>query len=200
MRKSIVILSGLILILLITVIACNSEKNNSVNEGNSTSISKDSMVKRGEYLVNIMGCDDCHSPKVFGPKGREIDMSKRFSGHPSTFPNAKPDTAALKSWVLFNHMTTSAVGPWGISYAANLTPDSTGIGAWSEDQFLTAIRKGKYKGLINARDLLPPMPWKQYAQASDEDLKAIFAFLKSTKAVENIVPQAVTPDRLALVN
>lgn len=201
MKKVLTILSAFAVIIMITVIACNSNGAKQRNEGMSSSaISHDSAVKRGAYLVNIMGCDDCHSPKVFGPNGPEVDMERRLSGHPRSFTNPKPDTAALRSWVLFNHMTTSMVGPWGVSFAANLTSDDTGIGTWSEEQFLTAIRKGKFKGLENSRGLLPPMPWQQYAKASDEDLKAIFAFLKSTKPVENIVPPAISPDRLLANN
>jgi hypothetical protein len=83
---------------------------------------------------------------------------------------------------------TSCVGPWGISFAGNLTSDETGIGNWTEENFLRAIKKGKYKGLENSRPLLPPMPWFVYKNMSDEDLKSIFAYLKTVKAVENVVP------------
>jgi hypothetical protein len=88
---------------------------------------------------------------------------------------------------------TSWVGPWGISYTANLTSDTTGIGMWSEDQFLYAIRNGKLKGLPGSRSLLPPMPWQSIRNYSDDELKAIFAYLKSTKPVVNIVPGPTPP-------
>jgi len=52
----------------------------------------------------------------------------------------------------------------------------------------------------NTRPLLPPMPWPGFAKASDEDLKAIFAYLKSTPPVENRVPAPVAPDKLAKLN
>jgi hypothetical protein len=55
------------------------------------------------------------------------------------------------------------------------------------------MREGKYKGIRNSRDLLPPMPWQNFAQAKDEDLKAIFVYLQSTKPVRNVVPPAVSP-------
>lgn len=173
------------------MMSCNNQNETKpIAAGN---ISMDSMVKRGEYLVTIMGCDDCHSPKVFGPKGPEIDMTKRLSGHPSQMPLAKVSDADSKSWILFNPTLTAFVGPWGTSYAANLTSDETGIGNWSEKQFIKAIREGKFKGMDNTRPLLPPMPWPNFAKASDNDLKAVFAFLKSTKPVNNVVPNAVPP-------
>ncbi|WP_132055653.1 c-type cytochrome [Pseudocnuella soli] len=156
----------------------------------------DSLLKRGEYLVTIMGCDDCHTPKKMGPHGPEPDASRRFMGHPANQPLARIDTAALRGWVLFDMGQTAAVGPWGISYAANISSDATGIGSWTEAQFFTAIRKGKFKGLEASRPMLPPMPWTQYAKASDEDLKAIFAYLKSSRPMANVVPQAVPPTQI----
>ena len=74
------------------------------------------------------------------------------------------------------------------SFAVNLTSYATGIGKWKEENFLRAIRDGKFKGLENGRSLLPPMPWFVYKNMTDEDLKAIFAYLKSTKPVVNAVP------------
>jgi hypothetical protein len=126
-------------------------------------------------------------------------MDRRLSGHPANIPLADFRPADLKSWVLFNQSLTAFVGPWGISYAANLTSDNSGIGTWSEKQFIKALREGKLKGMDNTRPLLPPMPWPNFAKASDEDLKAIFSYLKSTKPINNIVPSPVAPNTLALV-
>jgi hypothetical protein len=82
------------------------------------------------------------------------------------------------------------IGPWGISYTANITSDSTtGIGNWTEDQFLLCIRKGKYGGAPEGRNLLPPMPWPNFAKMTDDELKAVYAYLESTKPIHNIVPQ-----------
>jgi hypothetical protein len=180
----------------ITIISCNN-KNDTKPISVVRNMSKDSMIKRGEYLVTIMGCDDCHSPKKLGPNGPEPDMDRRFSGHPASMPLGNINPAELKQWVLFNQNLTAFVGPWGVSYAANLTSDATGIGNWSEKQFIKALREGKYKGLDNSRPLLPPMPWPNFGKASDEDLKAIFSYLKSTKPVNNVVPSPVAPDALA---
>src|SRR5690349_13662400 len=136
-----------------------------------------------------MGCDDCHTPKKMTEHGPEPDLNKRFSGHINDQPLGKVDPAVLKEgWMLFNMGLTAFVGPWGTSYAANISSDATGIGNWSEEQFFIAIRQGKSKGIAEARPLLPPMPWTQYRNLSDIDLKAIFAFLKSTKPQENRVP------------
>jgi Cytochrome c. len=157
----------------------------------ATTISPDSLVKRGAYLVGMMGCTDCHSPKLMGPHGPYSDPDRLLSGHPADMPIAKYDTGTARNWVLFNFMQTAIVGPWGTTFAANITSDSTGIGSWTEEQFFKAMREGKYKGLDNSRPILPPMPWQEYAKASDEDLKAIFAYLKSTKPVKNVVPAAI---------
>jgi Cytochrome c len=160
----------------------------------AAAITPDSLIKRGEYLVNTMGCNDCHSPKVFGPQGPYPDPDRLLSGHPAAMPLGPVDTTALRDWVLFNMHNTAAIGPWGVSYAANLTSDPTGIGNWTLDQFKKALREGKYKGLDGARMLLPPMPWPNFTKLSDADTEAIFAYLKSTTPVNNLVP---TPSSLA---
>lgn len=190
MKRATIILVALVAITAAAILACNSSQKESANtEGLVASpVGHDSLVARGEYLVTIMGCHDCHSPKKMGPRGPELDSSRLLSGHPSGLPLAQVNPKELESWVLFNHTTTAFVGPWGTSFAANITSDSTGIGSWSEEQFFTAIRQGKYKGLDQSRPVLPPMPWPVYARATDEDLKAIFAYLKSTTPVANVVP------------
>ncbi|GAA4732200.1 c-type cytochrome [Flavisolibacter ginsenosidimutans] len=152
------------------------------------------MVKRGEYLVNSIGCDDCHSPKRMGAHGPEVIPETRFGGYPASRPVVKPDGADLKKgYMMLGGDLTSAVGPWGISFAANISSDETGIGNWTEQNFITAIRHGKSKGLENGRDLLPPMPWFNFAKLTDEDLKSVFAYLKSTTPVSNVVPAPIPP-------
>jgi hypothetical protein len=174
------------------LVFCNQpEKEQHIAAASTETMSPDSLVKRGAYLVKMMGCNDCHSPKIMSPQGPVPDPERLLSGHPANIPVAKFDTGTAKSWILFNGMLTNYVGPWGISFSANITSDSTGIGTWTEQQFFKAIREGKYLGLDNTRPLLPPMPWTEYRNASDDDLKAIFAFLKSTKPVKNIVPNAM---------
>lgn len=154
------------------------------------------IVKRGEYLVGILGCQDCHSPKRLGPNGPEIIPELHLSGYPADRPVGKVVPEALQNgWMLFGPDGTSSVGPWGISFAANLTSDDSGIGTWSFDQFKKALTQGKYKGLDNGRMLLPPMPWFNYVNMAPEDLEAVFKYLKSTKPVKNVVPAPVPPQQ-----
>lgn len=168
------------------IISCNNDKTKTTSV---QTISNDSLVKRGEYLVTITGCDDCHTPKKFGPNGMEPDMDKRLSGYRSEVPLPPVDTNIIKSgWALVNGELTGWAGPWGASFTANLTSDETGIGNWSEEQFKKALTEGKWKGMDGTRPLMPPMPWQNYSHLHDEDVKAIFAFLKSTKPVKNIEP------------
>ena len=87
--------------------------------------------------------------------------------------------------MLFNGGLTAAVGPWGISYAANISSDDSGVGLWTDEQFIRAIREGQYKGMEGTRKLLPPMPWPNYAHLTDDDLKAMLKYLKSTNPVRS---------------
>jgi hypothetical protein len=156
------------------------------------SLDSTELIKRGEYLVSIIGCDDCHSPKKHGPHGPEIIPELRLSGFQQHGSLPEVDVSEIeKGWALFSPDLTGAVGPWGKSFAANLTSDASGIGLWSEEQFFRAIRDGKYKGLEGSRPLLPPMPWFIYRNMTDEDLKSIFTYLKTVPAVRNIVPAPV---------
>lgn len=155
------------------------------------------LVKRGDYLVKITGCNDCHSPKRMGAQGPEIIPELMLSGYPADLPLPKfSDPLIKQGFAMFTPDLTAAVGPWGISFAGNLTPDETGLGNWTLEQFKTALTKGKFKGLESGRTLLPPMPWVNYTTMADEDIKAIFAYLKSIKPVKNIVPAPVTPDKM----
>jgi hypothetical protein len=154
----------------------------------------ESQIKYGEHLVLIVGCHDCHSPKKMTPQGPQIDFSKGLSGHPANSPAPKIDRKMVEEKGLaVTDNLTAWIGPWGISYAANLTSDKTGIGNWQEKNFITAMREGKHKGISSARTLLPPMPWEMYKHMTDEELKAIFAYLKSTKPINNVVPAPEPP-------
>ncbi len=176
------------------IISCNTR---SKAETVPAAINKDSLVKRGAYLVTVMGCDDCHSPKRMGTHGPEIIPELRLSGYQQNMPLAPVNTDEIKKgWVLFSPDLTAAAGPWGVSFAANITSDLTGIGSWTELQFTKALREGKYKGLDNTRPLLPPMPWPNFGQLNDTDIKAVFTFLQSTKPVKNIVPAPQQPARM----
>lgn len=156
---------------------------------------KKSVVQRGNWLVNLGGCNHCHSPKVLSPQGPVPDASKLLSGHPvaSTIPEIPPGVLAPEKWgALVTGDLTAWAGPWGVSFGANLTSDvATGIGSWTDAMFIKALRTGKHMG--EGRNILPPMPWPDIGQLNDNDLKAIFAYLKSLKPVANAVPDPIPP-------
>jgi mono/diheme cytochrome c family protein len=145
------------------------------------------VVQRGEYLVKIMGCNDCHTPWKMGPQGPEPDMTRFLSGHPEQIgPLPKAAAAAPYLWSGFG-TNTAFTGPWGVSYTFNLTPEpNTGLGIWTEEMFMQAIRTGKHMGV--SRPINPPMPWPAYRNATDDDLKAIYAYLRTIKPIVNHVP------------
>ncbi|MDX5438647.1 MAG: cytochrome c [Pontibacter sp.] len=154
----------------------------------------ESQIAYGKHLVLSIGCHDCHTPKKMTPTGPEPDMTLALSGHPAKMPPPDVDRAELeRKGLTVSDNFTAWVGPWGISYAANLTSDKTGIGNWQEQNFITSIREGKHKGIASARTVLPPMPWPMYRHLTDEELKAIFAYLKSTKPISNVVPPPAPP-------
>jgi mono/diheme cytochrome c family protein len=120
-----------------------------------------------------------------------------LSGFPSESPMVKFDSKLIKEgFPMFYPDLTAGAGPWGVTFAANLTPDETGIGTWTEEQFKRALTEGKSKGLEGSRTLLPPMPWVNYTTLTNEEVHAIFSYLKSIKPVKNIVPNPITPDKM----
>src|SRR5438105_1572164 len=114
-------------------------------------------TEHGKYLVTTTGCGDCHTPWKMGPQGPEPDMSRMLSGHPAAM-KIPGRAQVMPPWMGAIDMTFTAFsGPWGVSFTANLTPDSlTGLGSWSQDTFTTAIRTGKHMG--KGRPIMPPMP------------------------------------------
>jgi mono/diheme cytochrome c family protein len=182
----------LFLVLIITMIGCSkSEKG---------PMSKEEMVTHGAYLVNLGGCNHCHSPKVMTDMGPVPDTTRLLSGSPTDEKLAMIDTAMVQpgKWILTSDDLTAWVGPWGISYTANLTPDGpTGIGTWTDEVFIKALRTGKHMGV--GRMIMPPMPWADIAKLTDDDLKAIFAYLQSLPPIRNQVHDPVPPNQLAMM-
>jgi len=181
--------SGLACCLVATSLAAESP----VAKG-PASTPKSVTLARGKYLVTLGGCHDCHTPKLMTGKGPALDTKRLLSGFPSTgkVPAAPEGVIGPNSWGgLFTNDLTGWAGPWGISFSSNLTPDKeTGIGAWTEKTFITTLRTGKTPG---GRPILPPMPWEGTQQASDKDLKAMFAYLMSLPPVRNMVPAPAPP-------
>jgi len=165
---------------------------------NEKAMTPEEQIKLGEYNVATRGCIECHSPKKMTEMGLEVDEALFLSGHPSNSSLPRIDTALIGpgKWNLVTNDRTAWVGPWGVSFAANLTPDGpTGLGNWTEEIFIKAMRTGKNMGI--GRQILPPMPWKHVAKLKDEDIKSIFAYLKSLKPIRNQVPDPILPNELS---
>ncbi len=187
---------GLTAILAI-VAGCQQPTTTPVTTQNaSTQASPATPVERGKYLTLVGGCNDCHTPKTFRPNGAEADMKRELSGHPAEekFAGVSPKTIERNQWgTVTNSHLTAWSGPWGVSFAMNLTPDkTTGLGSWTPEMFVSAIRSGKHQG--TGRPILPPMPWNWYRNMTDDDLKAVFAYLQSLPPIHNPVPDPIAPE------
>jgi mono/diheme cytochrome c family protein len=149
-------------------------------------------VERGRYLVTIAACTDCHTPFKMGANGPEPDTTRLLSGHPQDLKVVPPPTLSGPWGWAGTATNTAFAGPWGISYAINLTSDAeTGLGNWTEEMFVQAMRTGKHMG--TSRPIQPPMPWPAIGQMTDEDLKAVFAYLRSLPPLVNRVPAYADP-------
>jgi mono/diheme cytochrome c family protein len=153
----------------------------------------DSNVQRGEYLVSVLACNDCHTPLMMGKNGPVPDMSRMLSGHPEALKMPPAPQLPPGPWVVTSAITNTAwAGPWGVSFTANLTPDEvTGLGLWSLQSFTNTLRSGKHLG--QGRAIMPPMPVAAYKHLTDEDLAAIFSYLKTVPAIRNRVPDPLPP-------
>jgi hypothetical protein len=199
--KNLLIVASMACLSVMLFSACKNKPKTEVTDPNvapattAAAMPKEDPVKRGSYLVNVVGgCGDCHTPKNMTPQGVEPIQALMLSGYRADMKLMPVNKDALKKgWILMTPDLNAFAGPWGISFAANITSDATGIGNWPEENFLRAIKQGKFKGIEGGRSLLPPMPWQNLANATDEDLKAIFAYLKTVPPVNNVVPMAVLP-------
>jgi mono/diheme cytochrome c family protein len=156
-----------------------------------------SPAERGKYLAMAGGCGDCHSPKAFTAAGPVPNTARLLSGYPSgaKLPEIPKGILGPTQWgaITTNDMT-AWVGPWGVSFSYNLTPDpATGIGNWNEAFFIQTLRTGKFMG--TSRDMLPPMPWQEIGKMTDDDLKAIFAYLRSLPPIGNEIPAPLPPSQ-----
>ena len=176
---------------LVLIASCQSAQTSNPSSASSSR----SSVERGKYLVLVGGCNDCHTPKKMGPNGP--DMTRELSGNPSTATVAAVPEGLLVSgkWLTITNDHLGAwAGPWGVSFAMNLTPDKeTGLGSWTPEMFVNALRTGKHQG--TGRPILPPMPWNWYRNMTDDDLKAVFAYLQSLPPIKNPIPEPLPPDR-----
>lgn len=131
----------------------------------ATSAQAMSPAERGEYVSIVAGCHDCHTP---GAMYGAPDFERKLAG-------------SDLGWQ----------GPWGVSYARNLTSDiATGLGAWTDAEIERALRSGVKK---DGTPILPPMPWPSLARLTPEDMAALIAYLRSVPAVSHKVPGIVPP-------
>lgn len=182
-EKILMILAGLLLCLAVVAgISRNPQKQ------------KSTTIERGEYLVTISGCHDCHTPLKMGPNGPERDMTRMLAGHPEALVMPPAPQLPPGPWMgSFSATMTAWAGPWGVSFSRNLTPDKeTGLGSWKAEDFIATIRMGKRLG--KGRSILPPMPIEAYQNVSDADLSAIFAYLQTIPVLRNVVPEPIAPE------
>jgi mono/diheme cytochrome c family protein len=124
-------------------------------------------VARGKYLASFAGCMDCHTPGNFMGKR---DVSRTLGGSDVAF----------------------VIQGLGAFAGPNLTPDKeTGLGNWSVDQIVTALKTGKRP---DGRELAPIMPWRDFANLTDSDVRSIALYLKNLPAISNKVPGPFGPD------
>ncbi|MGE5108761.1 MAG: diheme cytochrome c-553 [Sphingobacteriales bacterium] len=197
MKKQLTVLLVLFAMSTLLFTKCRNKENESGKETAAATANfggYDSQVKWGEHLITSGGCGDCHTPKKMTPMGPADDSSLLLSGQPSQMPLPDVNRLEMQSKGLVVSQTfTQWIGPWGISFAANLTSDSTGIGMWKEEQFIYALRNGITKGMAGSRPMLPPMPWPALRNRTDDELKAMFAYLKTIKPIKNVVPPPQPP-------
>lgn len=188
--------SGIFLFSALFLVSCDDHKSQETAVEEVKMTLQDS-IDRGKYLVTTIGCADCHSPKRMTERGPAEIPELALSGHQAndTLPPIVME-AMQNGWMMMTGDLTAAVGPWGVSFAANLTSDDTGIGNWKMERFKTAMREGKLKGDQGGRMMLPPMPWQNFAKLTDEDLESMFKYLQSTEPVENAVPAPIPPTKL----
>ena len=155
---------------------------------------KAKQIARGKYLVDIMGCHDCHTPMKMGPKGPEIDMTRALSGHPEQVVMPPAPTLPPGPWVASIGATfTAFASPAGTVFTRNLTPDKeTGLGDWTVEEFIATMKTGRERG--KGRPVLPPMPVQNLRNLSDPDIRALFAYLQSIPAIKNRIPQPIEPE------
>jgi mono/diheme cytochrome c family protein len=178
---------------LAVIVAANASRTAPLSQ-QPKKMTRTEQIRRGEYLVTIGGCNDCHTPWIMQPDGNPgPDMSRSLSGHPQQFPIESPAQLTSDRFAVAIAPTNTAFsGPWGVSFAANLTPDRlTGTGVWTFDTFKNTIRKGRHWGV--ARPLLPPMPWFNYRHMTDEDLEAVWVYTRTLTPIHNQVQQPLPP-------
>jgi cytochrome c553 len=149
----------------LAALSCTTQQGET--QAQPAAMTAEAKVARGRYLTVIMGCNDCHTPGTF---------------------YGTPDTTRTLSGTELGWE-----GPWGTTYPRNLTPDmETGIGTWSEQDIVTALRQGHRP---DNSPILPPMPWPMYTILTDDDASSIANYLKSIPPVKHKAPDRLPPGK-----
>lgn len=152
-------------------------------------------VEVGMALAEEWRCSYCHTPEVAGPGGKLMpDPDRLFMGHPADEPVPEIPDMVMTSPEYMEFLDNLDTTVWAtdnrIVFTANLTPDDeTGIGTWTEEDFISTIRSGRHQGV--GKRLKYPMPWQELAALDDEELAALFAYLRTVKPVNNKVPESI---------
>lgn len=160
------LLLGCLALTLVTAVSCTTPSSKQAEEAKPATMTP---LQRGEYLASISGCHDCHTPGAFYGAP---DFKRQLSG-------------SEVGWR----------GPWGVSYASNLTPDlETGLGTWTNVEIERALRSGVRK---DGSPILPPMPWPNFSRFTPDDMGSLIAYLKSLPPIKHKVPDRVPPNGMA---
>ncbi len=187
---SILTVSSLVILALVSAVAISCHQNPAKEIAYSPE-----RIEIGQAVVEGWNCTFCHSPQIQGPDGKFIADPKRFmSGHPSDeeLPTVPDMVMTSPEWMEFLDNLDSTV--WAtdnlIVFSANLTPDDeTGIGTWSETEFVETIREGRHKGI--ERRIKYPMPWQELSELSNEELLSVYEYLMTLEPVDNKVPPSI---------
>lgn len=114
-------------------------------------------IQRGRYMVQVTGCNDCHTP-MYGPKD-----------------GAVPE----KDWLI--GVAVGWKGPWGTTYASNLRKIAASM---TEEQWKVYMKNLKTR---------PPMPFYSVNAMTDEDIRAVYKFIRFLGDHENPIPAALPP-------
>lgn len=187
---SILTVSSLLLIALVSMIAVSCHQKPATEVAYSPE-----RLEIGEAIVEGWNCSFCHTPQIKGPDGKPMPDPKRLmSGHPADdqIPEVPDMVISSSEWMEFLDNLDSTV--WAtdnlLIFSANLTPDDeTGIGTWTEVEFVETIRQGRHRGI--ERRINYPMPWRELSEVSDEELLSVYEYLMSLEPVNNKVPPSI---------
>ena len=152
-------------------------------------------IEIGQAIIEGWNCSFCHSPQIKGPEGKPIADPNRFmSGHPADekIPAVPDMVLTSPEWMEFldNLDSTAWATDNLVVFSANLTPDDeTGIGSWTETEFVETLREGRHRGI--ERRIKYPMPWQELSELSDEELLSVYEYLMTLQPVSNEVPPSI---------